>query len=81
MYDASKQGLGVVLMQDGRAIAYDSRKLRLHEDNYATHDLELVVVVHALRLWRHYLVGWKFELKIDHHGLQYIFTQDRLNAR
>jgi len=79
--DASKEGLGGVLMQEGRVIAYSSRKLRPHEENYATHDLELAAVIYALRLWRHYLVGRKFELKTDHHGLQYIFTQSDLNAR
>jgi hypothetical protein len=61
--DASKEGLGAILSQDGRVIAYASRKLRLHEEIYATHDLELAAIVHALRLWRHYLVGKKFELK------------------
>jgi hypothetical protein len=72
--DASKEGLGRVLMQDGRVIAYISRKLRKHEENYATHDLELLAIVYALRVWRHYLIGRKFELKIDHCGLQHIFT-------
>jgi hypothetical protein len=55
--DASKEGLGGVLMQDGRVIAYISRKLRKHEENYATHDLELLAIVYALRMWRHYLIG------------------------
>jgi hypothetical protein len=55
--DASKEGLGRVLMQDGRVIAYISRKLRKHEENYATHDLELLAIVYALRVWRHYLIG------------------------
>jgi hypothetical protein len=55
--DASKKGLGVVLMQDGGVIAYASRKLKQHEELYATHDLELAVVMLALKLWRHYLVG------------------------
>lgn len=79
--DVSKDGLGAVLSQDGRVIPYASRKLRAYEENYATHDLELVAIVHALRLWRHYLVGKKFELRIDHRGLQHIFTQSDLNAR
>jgi hypothetical protein len=57
--DASKEGLGRVLMQDGRVIAYISRKLRKHEENYAMHDLELLAIVYALRVWRHYLIGWK----------------------
>ena len=68
-------------MQEGRVIAYSSRKLRPDEENYGTHDLELSVVVYALCLWRHYLVGRKFELKTDHHGLQYILTQSDINAR
>jgi hypothetical protein len=55
--DTSKEGLGGVLMQDGRVIAYISRKLRRHEENYVTHDLELLAIVYALKVWRHYLVG------------------------
>jgi hypothetical protein len=55
--DASKEGLGRVLMQDGRVIAYISWKLRRHEENYARHDLELLEIVYALRFWRHYLFG------------------------
>jgi hypothetical protein len=78
--DASKEGLGGVLMQDGRVIAYISRKLR-SEENYVMHDLELLAIVYALKVWRHYLVGQKFELKTDHCGLQYIFTQSDLNTR
>jgi hypothetical protein len=58
-YDASKQGLGCVLMQEGHVIAYASRQLRKHEQNYPTHDLELAAVVHALKIWRHYLLGHK----------------------
>ena len=68
-------------MQDRRVIAYISRKLRRHEENYATHDLELLAIVYALRVWRHYLIGWKFKIKTDHCGLQHIFTQSNLNAR
>ena len=56
-YDASKDGLGSVLMHEGRVIAYASRQLRQHELNYPTHDLELAAVVHALKIWRHYLFG------------------------
>jgi hypothetical protein len=72
--DASKEGLGRVLMQDGQVIAYISRKLRKHEENYVTHDLDLLAIMYALRVWRHYLIGQKFELKMDHCGLQHIFT-------
>jgi hypothetical protein len=57
--DASRQGLGCVLMQEGHIIAYASRQLRKHELNYPTHDLELVAVVHALKIWRHYIMGTK----------------------
>jgi hypothetical protein len=79
--DTSKQGLGAVLMQDGGVIAYVSRKLKKHEELYATHDLELAVVMLALKLWRHYLVGQNFELKMDHQSLKHLFTQRDLNAR
>jgi hypothetical protein len=71
--DACKEGLGGVLKQNGHVIGYESRKLKEHERNYATHDLELAAIVHALRMWRHYLMGNKFELRIDHIGLKYIF--------
>lgn len=79
--DASKQGLGAVLMQEGGIIAYASRKLKTHEELYAMHDLELTAVVLALKMWRHYLVGRNFVLKSDHQSLQYLFTQRDLNAR
>jgi hypothetical protein len=78
--DASKEGLGEVLMQDGRLIAYISRKLRTHEENYATYDLELLAILYALKFWRHYLVGQKFELNTNQCGLQHIFTRTDLNA-
>jgi hypothetical protein len=55
--DTSKEGLGGVLMQDSRVIAYISRKLKRHEDNYATHNLKLLAIVYDLRVWRHYLIG------------------------
>jgi hypothetical protein len=60
--DASDQGLGCVLMQDGRVVAYASRQLRMHEVNYLTQVLELAAVVHALKIWRHYLMGMRCEL-------------------
>jgi hypothetical protein len=60
--DASRQGLGCVLMQEGRVVAYASRQLRTHEQNYPTHDLELAAVVHSLKIWRHYLIGNKCEI-------------------
>jgi hypothetical protein len=67
-------------MQDGQVIAYISINLRRHEEKYATHDLELLAIVYSLRVWRHYLIGRKFELKMDHCGLQHIFTKNDLNA-
>ena len=79
--DTSNEGLGGVLMQDGWVIAYISRKLRRHEENYAMHDLELLAIIYALKVWRHYLVGQKFELKTNHCGIQNIFTQRNLNAQ
>lgn len=79
--DASNIGLGCVLMQDGKVIAYGSRQLKDHEKNYATHDLELAAVVFALKMWRHYLHGEKFEVHSDHRSLQYLFSQKELNMR
>ncbi|WP_170284062.1 RNase H-like domain-containing protein, partial [Flagellimonas olearia] len=70
-----------VLMQDGKVIAYVSRQLKDHEKNYATHDLELAAVVFALKMWRHYLYGEKFEVHSDHRSLQYLFSQKDLNMR
>nr|CAE04480.3 OSJNBa0029L02.21 [Oryza sativa Japonica Group] len=77
--DASRQGLGCVLMQEGHVVAYASRQLRPHEGNYPTHDLELAAVVHALKIWRHYLIGNRYEIYTDHKSLKYIFTQSDLN--
>jgi hypothetical protein len=65
----SREGLGGFLMQGGQVITYISRKLRSHEENYATHELELLEIVYALIYWRHYLIGRKFELMVDHCGL------------
>jgi hypothetical protein len=79
--NASGTGLGCVLMQDNRVIAYASRALRPHKQNYPTHDLELAAVVHALNLWRHYLMGAHCNIYTDHKSLKYIFTQVDLNMR
>jgi hypothetical protein len=79
--DACKEGLGGVLSQEGFVICYESQKMKEHERNYATHDLELATIVHALRKWRHYLMGRRFELRTDHNGLKYLFDQPTLNAR
>jgi hypothetical protein len=77
----SGQGLGCVLMQDGCVVAYASQQLRKHEVNYLTHNLELAAVVHALKIWRHNLMGKRCELYIDHMSLKCIFTQLNLNLR
>jgi hypothetical protein len=79
--DASLQGLGCVLMQDGHVVAYASRQLKPHEHNYPTHDLELAAVVYALKQWRPYLFGNRCEIFSDHKSLKYLFTQPDLNLR
>ena len=79
--DASRAGLGCVLMQSGRVVAYGSHKLKNHEQNYPTHDIELAAVVFALKIWRHYLYGEEFEVYSDHKSLKYIFTQRDLKMR
>jgi hypothetical protein len=80
-YDASDQDLGCVLMQDGHVVAYTSRQLSKHEEKYLTHDMELAAVVHALKIWRHYIIGRRCEVYLDHKSLKYIFTQADLNLR
>jgi hypothetical protein len=80
-YDASDQCLGCVLMQDGHIVAYASRQLRKHEEKYPAHNLELEAVVHALKIWRHYIIGKICEVYSDHKSLKYIFTQLDLNLR
>ena len=79
--DASHQGLGCVLMQKDKVIAYTSRQLKVHEKNYTTHDLELGAVVFALKIWRHYLYGTNCTIYTDHKSLQHIFDQKMLNMR
>ncbi|GJS85315.1 putative reverse transcriptase domain-containing protein [Tanacetum coccineum] len=79
--DTSLKGYGAVLMQREKVIAYASRQLKVHEENYTTHDLELGAVVFALRLWRHYLYGTKCVVFTDHMSLQYILNQKELNLR
>jgi hypothetical protein len=68
-------------MQEGRVIAYASRQLRRYEEHYPIHDLELVAVVHALKIWRHYQLGNVCHMYTDHKSLKYIFTQSKLNMR
>ena len=79
--DASRAGLGCVLMQSGRVVAYGSRQLKNHEQNYPTHDMELAAVVLTLKIWCHYLYDEGFEEYSDHKSLKYIFTQRDLNMR
>nr|GEW31647.1 hypothetical protein [Tanacetum cinerariifolium] len=79
--DASHKGLGVVLMQKEKVIAYASRQLKIHEKNYTTHDLELGTVVFVLKMWRHYLYGMKCIVWTDHKSLQHILDQKELNMR
>ncbi|KAG8496993.1 hypothetical protein CXB51_008184 [Gossypium anomalum] len=79
--DASLNGLGCVLMQDGKVIAYASRQLKPYEKNYLTHDLELATIVFALTIWRHYLYGETFYIFTDHKNLKYLMTQNELNLR
>ena len=79
--DASRIGFGCVLMPDGKVVAYASRQLKRHEQNYPTHDLELAAVVFALKIWRHYLYGEKCRIFTDHKSLKYLLTQKDLNLR
>ncbi|GJX24363.1 putative reverse transcriptase domain-containing protein [Tanacetum coccineum] len=79
--DASCQGMGCVLMQRSKVIAYASRQLKIHEKNYTTHDLELSAVVFALKIWRHYLYGTKSVIYTHHKSLQHMFDQKELNMR
>ena len=79
--DASKEGLGGVLTQEGHMICHESRKLKEHDRNYVTHDLELAAVIHGLKMWRHYMMGRKFLLLMDNSGVKYLFNQPDLNAR
>ena len=79
--DASRIGLGCVLMQDGKVVAYASRQLKPHEQNNPTHDWELAAVVFASKIWQHYLYGEKCRIFTDHKSLKYLLTQKYLNLR
>ncbi|KAK8947216.1 hypothetical protein KSP39_PZI007468 [Platanthera zijinensis] len=79
--DASGSGLGCVLLQFGKVIAYGSRQLKVHERNYPVHDLELAAVIFSLKLWQHYLYGVKVDIYTDHKSLKYLLDQKELNMR
>ena len=79
--DASRAGLVCVLMQSERVVAYGSRQLKNHEQNYPTHDMKLATVVFALKIWHHYLYGEQFKVYSDHKSQKYIFKQRDLNMR
>ncbi|WMV41027.1 hypothetical protein MTR67_034412 [Solanum verrucosum] len=79
--DASRIGLGCVLMQNSKLIAYASRQHKIHEKNYPTHDLELVVVVFAMKIWRHYLCTVHVDVFTNHKSLEYVFSQKELNIK
>ena len=72
--DASKDGLGCVLIESGKVVAYGSRQLKNHERSYPTHDMELAAIVFALKIWCHYLYDEQFKVLLDHKSLKYIFT-------
>jgi hypothetical protein len=79
--DALKEGLGSVLIQNDKVIAYASHQLKDYEQNYPTHDLELPAIVFALKIWRHYLYSKKCKIYTDHKSIKYLFTQNELNIR
>jgi len=76
-----KEGLSGVLTQKDLVVCYESRKIKEHERNYATHDLKLASIIHALKMWRHYLIGRNFELRTNHCGMKHLFGQPTLNAQ
>ncbi|WMV58293.1 hypothetical protein MTR67_051678 [Solanum verrucosum] len=80
-YDASRIGLGCVLMQNGKVIACASRQLKILEKNYPTHELKLAVVVFTLKIWRHYLYGVHVDVFTDHNSLHYVFNKMDINLR
>jgi hypothetical protein len=79
--DACKEGIDGVLNQNGYVVCYESRKLKENERIYVTHDLEMEVIVHALKMWQDYLMGKRFELRTNHCGLKYLFGKPILNER
>jgi hypothetical protein len=80
-YDAYKKGLGCILIQERKVVAYALRQLKKHEEKVPTHDLGMATITHTLKIWRHYLMGNKCELYNDHKSLKCFFTQSELNTR
>ena len=78
---AFTKGMGVALMKEGNVIFYESGKLKDHKKNYVTHDLELATIVNALKVWRHYVMGRKFERRTNHMSLKYLFDLPNLNSK
>jgi hypothetical protein len=76
-----KQGFGAILSKKDHVVYYESQKLTKHERNYSTHNIELETIVHALKMWRHYLMGRIFELMTDHCGLKHLFGKPTLNVK
>ena len=79
--NACNEGLGGVLTQEGHVIAYESRKLKINEKNYATYDLKVIAIIHALKMWCHHLIGRIFLLMYDNISLKYLFDQQNMNER
>src|SRR4051812_34811065 len=79
--DTSDFTVGAVLSQDGKPIAFESRQMSPAKKNYAVHEKELLAIVHALKVWRHYLEGQEFTVLTNHQSLRYLQTQDKLNRR
>jgi hypothetical protein len=71
--NACKEGLGGFFAHKYHVVCYESKKLKDHERNYSTHELKLAIIIHTLKMWRHYLMGRKFELRTDHSGLKHLF--------
>jgi hypothetical protein len=78
--NACKEGIGGFISENGHMVCYESRKLKKHKRKYYTHDLELVVIVHVLNMWRNYLIWKSFEMRIDHSGMKYLFGYPTLNV-
>ena len=81
MHLCMQWGFGWSITQEGHIIAYESRKLKTHENNYATYDLELAAIIHVLKMWHRYLIGKRFLLMCDNISLKYLFDQQNMNAR